>query len=152
MTVQDRIQTDLREAMKAGDKDRVSALRMVLAAIKNRAVEEGRGAGGDLDDQIVHELLQTEVKRRREAADAFRGAGREEQAAREEAEAELYATYLPEPLSDEELRGLVDQAIEEVGAEGPDDMGQVMGTLMPRVGARADGSRVAEVVRAHLTG
>lgn len=150
MSLQERIEADLTAAMKARDRDRTSALRMVLAAMRNEAVAQGGGAQGRLDDETVQRLLRSEVKRRREAAEAFRSAGREEQAASEEAEAELYATYLPAPLSDDELAELVDAAIAEVGADGPGDMGRVMGAVMPRIGAGADGRRVAQMVKARL--
>lgn len=150
MSLQERIQSDLHAAMKARDARRVSALRMVVAAIKNESVARKQGGGGQLDDETVQRLLRTEVKRRRESAEAFRAAGREEQAAREQAEAELYATYLPEPLSDDELRQMVDETVTEVGAEGPQDTGKVMGAVMPKVGVRAEGSRVASLVRRRL--
>lgn len=150
MSLQERIQSDLHAAMKARDTERVSALRMVLAAVKNEAVAQNLGGSGQLDDDTVQRLLRTEVKRRRESAEAFRDAGRQEQAAREEAEAEIYATYLPEPLSDDELRQVVEETVAEVGAEGPQDTGRVMGAVMPKVGVRAEGSRVAALVRERL--
>lgn len=152
MSLQEQIQSDLRTAMKARESDRVSALRMALAAIKNEAVAQNLGAGGQIDDESVQRLLRTEVKRRRESADAFRDAGRDEQADREEAEAELYAGYLPQQLSDEELADIVEEVVSEVGAEGPGDTGKVMGAIMPKVGVRADGSRVAALVRERLAG
>lgn len=152
MPLQQRIADDLKSAMKAQDKPRVSALRMVVAAMKNAAIADGKGPQGELDDDKVEALLATEVKRRREAADAFRDAGREEQAASEEAEAAVYATYLPEPLSDDELEELVDAAIAEVGATSPKEMGEVMKTVMAEVGKRADGSRVSAMVKGKLVG
>jgi len=151
MSLQQRIQSDLTGAMKARDSGRVSALRMVLAAMKNAAIEQGKGPQGELDDEAVESILASEVKKRREAAEAFRSAGRDEQAAGEEAEAELYATYLPEPLTDEELESIVDAAIAEVGASSPKEMGQVMKTAMAHVGNRADGARVSALVKAKLT-
>ena len=151
MSLQQRIQSDLTGAMKARDSGRVSALRMVLAAMKNAAIEQGKGPQGELDDEAVESILASEVKKRREAAEAFRSAGRDEQAAGEEAEAELYATYLPEPLTDEQLESIVDAAIAEVGASSPKEMGQVMKTAMAHVGNRADGARVSALVKAKLT-
>ncbi len=152
MSLQQQINDDLRAAMKARDKARTGALRMLLASLKNAAVAEGSGPQGELSDESVVKLVQTETKRRREAAAAFRDAGREEQAAAEEAEAAVYEAYLPAQLSDDELAAIVDEAIAEVGAAGPQDMGQVMKTAMPRVGGQADGSRVSAMVKARLTG
>lgn len=152
MSLQDRIQADLTAAMKARERLRTSALRMLIAAMKNAAVEARLGPQGTLPDEEVERLLGREIKRRREAADAFRAAGREEQAASEEAEARLYAEYLPQPLTDDELQALVDVAVAETGAQGPQQMGQVMRVLMPRVGSRAEGSRVSAMVRSRLQG
>lgn len=152
MSLQQRIQSDLTEAMKARDSRRVSALRMVLAAMKNAAIEQGKGPQGQLEDDSVEAILASEVKKRREAAEAFRDAGREEQAAGEEAEVDVYAAYLPEPLSDEELESIVEGAIAEVGATSPREMGQVMKTVMTQVGNRAEGGRVSALVKDKLTG
>jgi uncharacterized protein len=152
MSLHDRIETDLRTAMKERDKARTSALRMVVAALKNRATADGLSPQGRLDDEVVQKVLATEVKRRKEAAAAFRDAGRTEQAEAEEAEAAIYEAYLPEQLSDEELTAIVDAAIAEVGAEGPKQMGQVMKAAMAQVRGRADGSRVSALVKARLTG
>jgi uncharacterized protein len=150
-TLHDRIETDLRDAMKARDKARTSALRMVVAALKNRATADGLSPQGRLDDEVVEKVLATEVKRRKEAAAAFREAGREGSAAAEEAEAAIYEAYLPEQLGDDELAALVDQAIADVGATGPQDMGRTMKAAMAKVAGRADGSRVSAIVKARLT-
>ena len=152
MSLHERIETDLRTAMKARDKARTSALRMVIAALKNRAVAEGIGPQGRLDDEVVQQVLTTEVKRRKEAATSFADAGRDEAAAAENAEAELYAAYLPAQLSDEELTAIVDRVIADLGAEGPKAMGQVMKATMAEVAGRADGSRVSSLVKARLVG
>jgi uncharacterized protein len=152
MTLHDRIETDLRTAMKERDKARTSALRMVVAALKNRATADGLSPQGRLSDDVVQKVLATEVKRRKEAASAFRDAGRAEQAAAEEAEAAVYETYLPAQLGDDELAAIVDDAIAEVGAEGPQQMGQVMKAAMAKVQGRADGSRVSALVKQRLTG
>ncbi len=151
MSLYDTIESDLRTAMKARDKARVSALRMAIAACKNRAVADGLGPQGRLDDDTVQKVLATEVKRRREAAEAYAKAGRADQSAAEEAEAETYEAYLPEQLGDEELASIVDAAIEATGATGPKDMGAVMKAAMAKVAGRADGSRVSELVRQRLT-
>ena len=152
MSLHERIESDLHTAMKARDKARTSALRMVVAALKNRAVEAGLSPQGRLDDEAVQKVLATEVKRRREAASAFAVAGREESAAAEEAEAAIYEEYLPAQLSDEEIAGIVDSVIAEQGASGPQAMGQVMKAAMAEVAGRADGSRVSALVKERLSG
>ena len=151
MSLHDQIETDLRTAMKARDKARTSALRMLIAAIKNRATADGLSPQGRLDDEVVEKVLATEVKRRREAAAAYEEAGRTESAASEAAEAEIYEAYLPEQLSDDELAAIVDEAIAETGAQSPKDMGQVMKAAMAKVQGRADGSRVSALVKARLS-
>lgn len=150
MSLQDRIEDDLHAAMKARDKQRTSALRMAVAALKNRAVEEGLGPQGRLDDRIVQQVLTTEVKRRKEAASAFEAGGRPESAAAEQAEAQLYATYLPAQLDDAELEAIVAAVVDRLGAEGPQAMGQVMKATMAEVAGRADGARVSALVKQRL--
>lgn len=151
MSLHETIAADLRTAMKARDKARTSALRMLISALKNRAVADGLGPQATLDDDVVQAVLTSEVKRRREAAKAYREAGREESAASEEAEAAVYETYLPAQLSDDELGELVDAVIAELGADGPQAMGQVMKTAMARVEGRADGARVSALAKQRLT-
>ena len=141
MAILERIQADTRDAMKAGERDRVGALRMIASALQQDA-KEGTG------DEVA--VLRRERKRRLEAATAFREGGGDERAAAEEAEAELIGAYLPAELSDEELGELVDSAISEAGASEPKDMGKVMGIVMPKVGGRADGKRVSAIVRDRL--
>jgi uncharacterized protein YqeY len=152
VSLQQQITDDIKTSMKARDKQRTSALRMLLASMKNAAVAAGRGPQGELSDDEVIKLLQTETKRRREAATAFRDAGRAEQAAGEDAEAAIYEAYLPAQLSDEELGTLVSEAIAEVGADNPSQMGQVMKAVMPKVAGRADGARVSGMVKERLGG
>jgi len=127
--------------MKAGERERAAALRMVVDALQQDAKL------GDGDEIAV---LQRERKKRLEAADAYRDGGRGTQAEVERTEAELIEAYLPEQLSDEELGELVSAAIEETGATGQSQMGQVMSAVMPKVGGRADGKRVSQVVRERL--
>ena len=141
MSILERIRTDEREAMKAGDRKRASALRLVVDALQQDA-KLGKG-----DDVAV---LQRERKKRLEAAEAYRDGGRDEQAQSEQTEAELIEAYLPEQLSEDELDALVATAIEESGATEQRQMGQVMAALMPKVGGRADGKRVSEAVRKRL--
>jgi hypothetical protein len=140
-TILERIQADTREAMKAGERDRVSALRLVADALQKDAKEGG-------DDELA--VLRRERKRRLEAAEAYREGGSEERAGAEETEAEVISSYLPAELSDDELGQLVSGAIDEAGAAGPQDMGKVMGAVMPKVDGRADGKRVSAAVRERL--
>jgi uncharacterized protein len=140
-TVLQQIQSDTREAMKAGDRDRVAALRLVADALQ-KDLKEGGG------DEVA--VLRRERKRRLEAADAYREGGSEERAASEQAEAELIERYLPAEMSDDELSELVSAAVEEAGASGPQDLGKVMGAVMPKVDGRADGKRVSAAVRERL--
>lgn len=143
MTIADQLKTDLAAAMKAGEKDRVGALRMILSELQKDAKE---GAGDELA------VLRRERKRRLDAAAQFRDGGRDDLAAREEAEAELIAGYLPAELSDDELDAIVADAIEETGASSPREMGAVMKAAMARVAGRADGKRVAGRVQQALRG
>jgi uncharacterized protein len=149
-TLHDQIEVDLRTSMKARDRERTSALRLVVAALKNAAVAEGLGPQGRLPDETVQKVLATEVKRRREAAAAFADAGREASAASETEEAAIYEAYLPAQLSDEELATIVDRVVADTGADGPRAMGQVMKAVMAEVQGRADGSRVSALVKQRL--
>jgi uncharacterized protein YqeY len=141
MSVLEQVQADVRAAMKAGDRERAGALRMVVDALQKDAKL------GDGDEVAV---LQRERKKRLEAAEAYGEAGRAEQASTENFEAELIEGYLPQQLSDEELGELVDAAVAETGASEQKQMGQVMGALMPKLGGRADGKRVSAAVRERL--
>jgi len=141
MSALEQAQADVRTAMKAGDRERASALRMIVDALQKEAKL------GDGDEVAV---LQRERKKRLEAAEAYADAGREEQAQAERFEAELIEGYLPAQLSDEELATLVDAAVAEAGASEQKQMGQVMSALMPKVGGRADGKRVSAAVRERL--
>lgn len=141
MSVLEQVQSDVRAAMKARDRERAAALRMVVDVLQQDA-KLGKG------DEVA--VLQRERKKRVEAAEAYEGAGRADQAAAERFEAELIEGYLPQQLSDEELAELVDAAVAETGATEQKQMGQVMSALMPKVGGRADGKRVSTAVRARL--
>jgi uncharacterized protein len=141
MSVLEQVQADVRTAMKAGERNRASALRMIVDSLQQDA-KLGKG------DEVA--VLQRERKKRLEAADAYAEAGRDEQAASERFEAELVEGYLPQQLSDEELAELVEAAIAESGASEQKQMGQVMSALMPKVGGRADGKRVSAAVRDKL--
>src|SRR3954452_4057388 len=139
----EQVRTDANAALKAGDRERAQALRMILDALQKDAKQGG-------DDEVA--VLRRERKRRVEAAEAYRDGGRAEQAAAEESEAELIETYLPAELSDEELDQLVAEAVEQTGATEAKQMGQVMGAVMPKVGGRADGGRVSAAVKKRLAG
>lgn len=141
MSVLEQVQADVRTAMKAGERERASALRMIVDSLQQDA-KLGKG------DEVA--VLQRERKKRLEAAEAYADAGRDEQAASERFEAELVQGYLPTQLSDEELAELVEAAVAETGASEQKQMGQVMSALMPKVGGRADGKRVSAAVRDRL--
>jgi uncharacterized protein YqeY len=141
LLIADRIKADVTTAMKAGERDRVTALRLVLSELQK---DEKEGAG---DAEAV---LRRERKRRLDAARQFRDAGRDELATGEESEAELIAGYLPAELSDDALDAIVTQAVADTGAESPKDMGRVMGTVMKQVDGRADGRRVQTAVKGKL--
>ena len=149
-TLKDQLRTDLTAAMKARDDTRTRTIRMALTAITNQEVSGD--VAHDLTDEEITKILTREAKRRREAAAAFADAGREGQAEAERAEEEVLAGYLPAQLSDEDLAALVTAAIAETGASGPAGIGQVMKAVTPQVAGRADGSRVAAMVRSRLAG
>ena len=147
--MKERLRGDLTAAMKARDQVKLRTLRMALSAVTK---EEVAGSSArELDDSEVMKVLAREAKRRREAADAFAAAGRQEQAAAERAEGEVLESYLPAQLSDEELTGMVAAAIEEAAATDMRSMGQIMKVLTPQIAGRADGARVAAEVRRRLT-
>ena len=148
--LKDRLRTDLTAAIKARDEVRSSTLRMVLTAITNAEVAGKQSR--ELSDEDVVGVLSSEAKKRREAAEAFDQGGRAEMAAKERAEAEVLADYLPEPLTGQEIADLVTSAIAQTGAreEGMRAMGKVMGAISPQVKGRADGAVVASEVRRQL--
>jgi uncharacterized protein len=142
MSVLERVKTDVTTAMKAGERERVNALRLIVSELQ-KAVKDGGS------DDV--EVLQRERKRRLEAAEAYRDGGRDDLAAAEEREAELIAGYMPAQLSDDELHAIVGDAVAESGATSPAEMGKVMALVMPQVKGRADGKRVSAVVKEKLT-
>ncbi|HJQ29753.1 MAG TPA: GatB/YqeY domain-containing protein [Rubrobacter sp.] len=146
MTVAEQIRSDTKEAMKRRDRTRVAALRMLGAALKNAEIEAGR----PLEEQEEQTILRRQLKQREESAEAFRKAGRDEQAASESAEAEIVRSYLPEPLSPEELAEIVDRAVGETGATSMRDMGTVMGRAMQLSEGRAEGRELSALVRGRL--
>ena len=146
MSLIGRIEDDLKQAMLARDAERRDALRLILSALKSAEKELQR----PLHDDEELQVLQRERKRRLEAAEAFRGAGREEQAEAEEQELAVLEEFMPAPLSEEELEEIIDDAIAEVGATSIRDLGRVMADVMPQVSGRADGSVVSQLVREKL--
>ena len=141
LAIAEQIKSDVATALKAGDRDRVGALRLVLSELQKAEKD------GDSDEQAV---LRRERKRRRESEAAYRDAGREDLAVTEAYEAGIIETYLPAELSDEELDALVRQAIADTGAEGPRDMGKVIKQVMAAAGGRADGKKVSSKAREAL--
>ena len=143
MSLIEQVRSDTAAAMKAGDKERVQALRLISNELQKAAKESSDG-----DETTV---LQRERKRRLEAAQAYADAGREDLAEGERREAAIIEEYMPEQLSDDELHAIVGDAVAESGASSPKDMGKVMSLVMPQVQGRADGKRVSAVVREKLT-
>ena len=141
-----RLEDELKQAMVARDQPRRDALRLILSSLRSAEKELRR----PLHDDEELQVLQRERKRRLEAAEAFRGGGREEQALGEERELAVLEEFMPEPLSEDELEEIIDDAIAEVGATSMRDLGRVMADVMPQVSGRADGSVVSQLVREKL--
>ncbi len=148
MTLQQRIESAMRESMLARDVRRTGTLRMAMAAFQNRRIELGR----DLTDEDVIDVLSKQMKQRRESIEHFKAAGRDSMVQVEEEESAIIAEFLPQPLSEDELRDLVSAAIAETGASSPAELGKVMGRLAPQVKGRADGKALSDMVRAQLGG
>ncbi|HEU4941817.1 MAG TPA: GatB/YqeY domain-containing protein [Gaiellaceae bacterium] len=146
MSLIERIQGELKDAMRERDNDRRDALRLILSSLQSAQKELQR----PLHEQEELQVLQRERKKRAEAEEAFRNAGREEQADAEDYELEVLEEFMPEPLSEEELEEIVDDAIAENGATSLQDLGRVMADVMPQVAGRADGSAVSQLVREKL--
>lgn len=146
MTLQHRIESAMHDAMRARDRQRTDTLRMAMAAAQNRQIELRR----PLTDADVVDVLAKQVKQRRESVEVYRQAGREQQAANEEAEAAILTEFLPEQLGEEELQLIVDEAIAETAARSAADLGRVMGRVAPQIKGRADGAAVSALVRRRL--
>ncbi|MBI3283166.1 GatB/YqeY domain-containing protein [Candidatus Curtissbacteria bacterium] len=142
----DRLNQDLATAVKNRDSVRVSTLRFLLSAIHNRQIAKG----ADLSDSEILQELGKNAKKHKESIEAFKAAGRTELVEKETAELAILAEYLPEPFSDEELSRMVDEAIRALDAKGAADVGRVVGAVMSSAGAKADGARVAQIVRLRL--
>lgn len=148
MSLKQSLGEDMKSAMKSKDQVALSTIRMLTAAIKNKEIEVGR----ELDDAGVEELVARSIKQRRESAEQYRNADREELAANEEAEIEVLLKYLPEQLDENAIRELVKEAVDKSGAASMKDMGKVMGALMPKVKGKADGAVVNRIVKETLGG
>lgn len=147
MDVVAQLEKDLAQATKTRDSIKLMVLRMLKSALKNQQIE----VGGDLNEAQILSVIQHEAKKRRDALEAYDKHDRPDLAAQEKAELEVIAEYLPSQLSDDELSQVVSSAIEATGATGPTDMGKVMAAVMSKVGSRADGSRVSQLVKSKLT-
>jgi hypothetical protein len=146
MTLVEELEQEVKEAMLARDAERRDALRLILASLKSAEKELLR----PLTEEEELQVLQRERKKRTEAAEAFRAAGREEQAEKEDGELAVLEEFMPEPLSEDEIDRIVDDAIAENGATSLRDMGRVMADVMPQIAGRADGSAVSQLVREKL--
>lgn len=143
---QTRIESDLKAAMKAGDKERLATLRMLLAEIKNERIRRG----SDLDEEAFVAAVRRGVKQRAEAAEQYRKGGREESAEKEEREAAILETYLPQQADEDEIRAEIERFVAQHDLSGPAAMGRVMGAMMQHFGARADGATVNRIARSVL--
>ncbi|WP_027091134.1 GatB/YqeY domain-containing protein [Cohnella thermotolerans] len=146
MSLAERLNEDMKQAMKAQDKFRLSAIRMVRASVKNQEIELRR----PLEDNEVLDILSREVKQRKDSLQEFTKAGRDDLAKDLQAEIDIIAQYLPQQLTEEEIKAIVTQTIQETGASSKADMGKLMGALMPKVKGRADGKLVNQIVQQQL--
>lgn len=146
-TTKERLQDDVKSALKAGDKARLSVLRMIMAAIKQREVDTRE----TLDDGAVMTILDKMVKQRQDAIGQFERGGRSDLVAKETAEIEVIRSYLPEPLDEAAIAALIDAAVAATGATAPNDMGRVMAEIKKTAAGRADMAHVAQLVRARLS-
>ena len=146
MSIKDTLTNDMKEAMKAKEKDRLAVIRMVRGAIKQIEIDSKK----ELDDEAVIGVISKEVKMRKDSVEEFKKGGREDLVAKTEAEIAVLMPYLPQQLSEDEIRSLVQAAVEQVGASSPKDMGKVIGVLMPKVKGRADGKLVNTIVKEAL--
>ena len=146
MSLKDRISEDMKEAMKAHEKDRLAVIRMVRSAIRQTEIDGKK----ELDDEGVIAVISKELKMRKDSLEEFGKGGREDLVEKTRAEIEVLLPYLPEQLSEEEVKAMVEDAVKETGAASVKDMGKVMGVLMPKVKGRADGKLVNRLVKAAL--
>ncbi len=143
MSLKEKFPSDLKDSLKSGDRLKVSVIRLVMAALKNKEIEKR----GSLSDDEVIDVLVSLSKQRRESIEGFEKGGRQDLVDKETAELKVVESYLPEQLTPEEVKEKIREAIAETGASGARDMGKVMKALMPKVKGRADGKLVNEMVR-----
>jgi uncharacterized protein YqeY len=148
--VKDQIQEDLKQAMLAKDEFKLSTLRMLKSALQYYEINKG-GAGYSATDEDIMDVVEKEVKKRRESIVMYKSGGRNELAEKEEKELQILQAYLPEQMSEDEVKKLVDEAVNSTGASTMQDMGKVMGALMPKVKGKADGNLVSRLVREKLS-
>jgi uncharacterized protein len=146
MGLREKIDADIKDALKSGAKDKVSALRMVSAALKNKEIDKRR----PLTDEEVIETVRSLIKQRKDSIEQFAKGGRQDLVDKETAEVAVLEVYLPKQLGREELEALVRDAVAQTGAQGPKDMGKVMKALVPMIGGRADNKLVSELVKSAL--
>ncbi len=152
MSIQDKIISDIKEAMKAKDQDKLRVLRSLKAKLMEKEISERKGGEAKLTDEQAVEVLMKAAKQRKESIDQFEDGGREDLAENEKKELKIIEAYLPEMMSEDEVRDVVKQKIEQLGASGMQDMGKVMGPLMGQLKGKADGSMVSRIVKEELGG
>ena len=152
MSVKEQIFSDLKEAMKAKDQDKLRVLRSLKAKLMVAEIAERKGGEGSLSDEATIQVITKAAKQRKESIDQFTKGGRTDLVANEEVELAIIEAYLPEMMSEEELRKIVINKINVVGASGPQDMGKVMGPLMGELRGKADGALVSKIVKESLAG
>ena len=148
MTISEQLTSDMATSMKAGDAHRTGVVRLLRSALANEKIKLGH----ELSDDEATKVMQREAKQRRDSIAAYKAAGRDDLAANEEAELEVVSTYLPEAMSPEELAGIVDEVIAQLGAKDMKSMGAVIGAVVSRVGAKAQGGDISTLVRQRLAG
>ncbi|MDG2156162.1 MAG: GatB/YqeY domain-containing protein [Gammaproteobacteria bacterium] len=148
MSLKDQIKADMKDAMRAGEKERLSVIRMLLASIQRREIDDRK----DLNDAEILNVIEKQVKQHRDSAKQFKDAGRDERADAELAEAAMLLGYLPTPLSDIEINALIDGVIGETGATGMQDMGKVMGIIKTKAQGRADMGLLSGKIKSRLAG
>lgn len=152
MSIKDQIFSDLKEAMKAKEQDRLRVLRSLKAKIMEKEIAERKGGEGSISDEETLQVLTKAAKQRKESITQFTDGGREDLVANEEMELKIIEAYLPEMMSEEDVRKVIQEKISALGATGPQDMGKVMGPIMGHLKGKADGSLVSQIVKEELAG
>lgn len=147
MGLEERLMDEMKEAMKSNDKPRLSIIRMIRSAVKNREIEVGK----KLDDEGIMKVIQGMIRKGEEALEQFQNAGRTDLIEKEKKEVEILKSYLPQPLSQEEILQIIDETIQETQASSLKDLGKVMKTLMAKIGGKADGKQINQWVKERLS-